>query len=71
LSIVIIQSAISLTCSENNAGINSALFLDSITFGVHVSFFDTSATNRENLDHGAYTSLGTCSDFGNTTWFQL
>ncbi|MBT3726384.1 hypothetical protein HOG21_01410 [bacterium] len=71
LSIFIIHSSISDTCSLNIADTSSGLFLDNMTFGAHVSFFDTSATYKYNLVHGAYVSLDTCSDFGNTTAFPL
>gem|GEM_PF-4970430 len=45
LSIVTIPSQISGTNMSNKAGINSFLFLDSITLGFHNSLFVTSATS--------------------------
>jgi len=52
LSIDIISSHISETCSANIAETNSGLFLDNITFGDPVSLFETSATYNENLAPG-------------------
>jgi hypothetical protein len=61
-----IPSQISGTNSAKIADTTSGLFLDKITFGAHVSAFETSAIYTKNLIPAVYTSLDTCSDFGKT-----